>query len=306
MQALLLINRESRSGAEHAGQVRDALRRLDVSVVVRDADSPTDIEAALASHADTVDRVVIGGGDGTISMAVEALMDCDLPIGLVPLGTANDLARTLSIPLDMHAACRVAVEGRAQAVDVGQCNDVYFVNVGSLGIPVRASKYRSTAAKHWLGALGYAGNIIQAFRDTEPFDAELTWGEHRKSVHSIQIVVGNGRYFGGGMAVARDAAPDDGNLDIYSLAPQTSLEMLRKLPGLVRGPDQSLAGVSLFKAAEVRVTTREPMAINTDGEMLTSTPADFRVITAALRIMVPAARCSPVGDDGASNSDTHT
>lgn len=299
MQALLLINRESRSGAEHAGQVRDELRRLGVSVVVRDAGSSADIEEALASHADTVDLVVIGGGDGTISMAARALLGYGLPVGLVPLGTANDLARTLDIPLDIHAACRNAVEGRPQAIDVGQCNDVYFVNVASLGIPVRASKYRSAAAKRWLGALGYAGNVVQAFRETEPFDAELVWDDHRKSVHTIQLVIGNGRYFGGGMAVTRDAAPDDGDLDIYSLAPQTYASMLGKLPGLIRGPDHTLTGVSLFKASTVRVTTRDPMPINTDGEVSTATPADFRVIPAALRVMVPASIRSATGNDDA-------
>ncbi|NNC24306.1 lipid kinase [Salinisphaera sp. USBA-960] len=289
IQALLLINRGSRAGEQNAAEVRDALRANGASVVVRDADTPAHLHAALAAHAGSVDVVVVGGGDGTISMAAGALIQVAVPVAIVPLGTANDLARTLMVPTDIAGACRNAIHGRSQPIDLGQCNDVYFVNVASLGLPVRASKYRSTAAKRWLGPLGYAGNVVTAYRQTEPFDVELVWDDHCKSMHTIQLVVGNGRHFGGGLAVARDAMPDDGALDIYSLAPQTPLGMLAKLPGLVRGPDQELAGVSLFKAGAVRVRTSRPMAINTDGELLTETPADFRVIPGALTIKVPDA-----------------
>lgn len=289
MLALLLINRRSRTGAANAAEVRDGLREYGATVIVRDADSPAHVDAALTAHAESVDMVVIGGGDGTLGMAAGALMQAARPVAIVPLGTANDMARTLMIPPDLAGACRNAVEGRAHAIDLGQCNDVYFVNVASLGLPVRASKYRSDVAKRWLGPLGYAANVISAYRQTEPFNAELIWGSHRKSVHTIQLVVGNGRYFGGGLAVARDALPDDGNLDIYSLAPQTPLAMLAKLPAIVRGPDQELPGVSLLKADALRVNTGVPMPINTDGELLTETPADIRIIPGALRIKVPQA-----------------
>lgn len=304
MQALLLINRQSRAAAVNAAAVRDALRAHAAEVVVRDADTPARIDAALTAHAATADVIVVGGGDGTISMAAGALMQLQTPVAIVPLGTANDLARTLAIPLDVAGAARNAIEGQPHAIDLGQCNDVYFVNVASLGLPVRASKFRSTAAKRWLGPLGYANNVISAYRQTAPFDAELTWGGYRKGLHTIQLVVGNGRYFGGGLTVARDAAPDDGNLDIYSLSPQTPLAMLAKVPALIRGPHQQLAGVSLFQADSLCVRTREPMAINTDGELLTQTPAEFRVIPGALKVKLPQAYFETAARLGSSAAST--
>src|SRR5699024_4462579 len=92
-----------------------------------------------------------------------------LALGVLPLGTANDFARTLSIPDEPEEACQVVADGVDHRIDVGRVNDVYFLNVASIGLAVRAQRYRSDAAKRRFGALSYAGNIRAAFRDTRPF-----------------------------------------------------------------------------------------------------------------------------------------
>lgn len=287
LRALLLINRNSRQGEANAQNAIEQLDGRGVHVIQGRFDAPDDVPAEIRRHAGDVDVFVLGGGDGTLNLAAKAAMESGKPMAVLPFGTANDFARTLLIPTDLVAACDNVVDGVDHGIDVGQCNDVYFLNVASLGLAVRASEYRSDTAKKWLGSFGYAANVFSAVRDTRPFGAEVDFDGHRERLHSIQIAVGNGRYFGGGLAVASDAALDDGRLDLYSLKPQRLSSLLATLPGLVRGPHRAMQGVQLFEGRQFHIRTDEPMAINTDGEILTATPATFRVLPRALTIRVP-------------------
>ncbi|ROO30900.1 lipid kinase [Salinisphaera orenii] len=300
LRALLLINRESRQGEANAQAARDALEDLDVDVVLGRFEQPDDVPAEIDAHAAEVDVIVLGGGDGTINLASAAVMRAERPMAVLPLGTANDFARTLLIPTVLEAACRNVVEGVSHRVDLGQCNDVYFVNVASIGLAVRACEYRSDAAKKWFGSFGYASNVFSAYRDTEPFDAEIRRGDEVHRLRSIQIAIGNGRYFGGGLAVSSDAALDDGRLDLYSLEPASFGQLVGMLPSLVRGPDKYVQGVQMFEGTTFHVDTGRPMPINTDGELLTETPATFRVLPRALEVKVPREYIERYGRDDAA------
>ncbi|MGN8157556.1 lipid kinase [Salinisphaera sp. RV14] len=289
LRALLLINRESRQGEANARAAVEHLAARDVDVVEARFDRPDHVPAAIHRQAGDVDVVVLGGGDGTLNLASKAMLDCGKPMAVLPLGTANDFARTLLIPTDLAAACDNVVDGIDHGIDLGQCNDVYFLNVASIGLAVRACEYRSDTAKKWLGSLGYATNVFSAVRDTEAFRAEVRFEGRSEHLESIQIAVGNGRYFGGGLAVASDAALDDGRLDLYSLKPQPLPSLIAMLPGLVRGPHKAMQGVQLFESTAFEIHTEQPMAINTDGEILTATPATFRVWPRVLTVKVPRA-----------------
>lgn len=287
LRALLLVNQHSRQGESNAEAAAEQLAALDVNVERGRFDTPEDLPREIRERGNEFDVVILGGGDGTLNLAAGALREIDTPMAVLPLGTANDFARTLMIPADLASACRNVVEGVDYDVDLGVCNEVYFVNVASIGLAVRAQEYRSSVAKKWLGSIGYASNVYAAVRDTKPFGAEVRFGDQSHRLHSIQIAVGNGRYFGGGMAVSNDAALDDGTLDLYSLKPQRISSLIRMLPALMRGPDKSIQGVQLFESPEFVIETDRVMPINTDGEILTETPATFRVLPGALTVKVP-------------------
>lgn len=289
MRALVLINASARQGAAHANTARKQLWVMGVDVVRAQTERMADWPALIDAHAKAIDCVIVGGGDGTLNYTVAAILRNKLTLGILPLGTANDFARTLGYPTDFISACRVVAEGVNQQVDIGQVNDVYFLNVASIGLAVRARQYRSDAAKQWFGALGYASNIYAAFRDTRPFRARIICDGSEHKLQTIQIAVGNGRYFGGGLVISENAALDDGKLDLFSLHPQTLSEVTRLLPALLLGPRPSSRGGQLMQGRRIRVLTKHPRAINTDGEVLTQTPADFRVLPGALTVRVPNA-----------------
>lgn len=120
-----------------------------------------------------------------------------------------------------------------------------------------------------------------------PFRVEIRLNGQSIRVKTVQIAVGNGRYYGGGMAVAHDAAIDDRRLDLYSLELRHWWQIIAVLPAMRRGRHATWPGVRALQGQKIQLLTRKPRPINTDGEITTYTPAEFRVIPQALAVLVP-------------------
>jgi diacylglycerol kinase (ATP) len=282
---LLLINRGSRQGSADLGPALDVLRRVG-DVVEVSSDDHRRLQQALAEHRDRVDRIVVGGGDGTLNTILDVLLERPLPLGILPLGTANDLARTLELPSDLAAAAAVIVAGRTRQIDVGCINGKHFFNVASLGLSTQVARELTREAKRRWGVLGYPLALWRAARRRRSFRADIRCDQERRRLHSIQIWIGNGRHFGGGMTVATDARIDDGMLDLVSLAPRGLWQLILSLPRLVRGQHHD-ERVRHWRGTEIEVRTHRPMPINTDGEVTTQTPAQVRLVPKAISVYVP-------------------
>lgn len=286
-RSLLLVNRHSRRGHETLSQVVTQLQGLGFELFEESTEKPQELPNIIRSYRDRVDLVIIGGGDGTLNAAIEGLVDTQLPLGILPLGTANDLARTLQIPQSIPQACQVIATGHSQRIDLGKVNHKHFFNVASLGLSVQITRQLDKKAKRTWGVLAYAATAIQVVWKTRPFRAEIRIGEDSIRVKTVQIAVGNGRYYGGGMAVADDAAINDQRLDLYSLEYQHWWQILLLVPAMWRGTHANWSGVRSLQGKEFDIYTRKPYPINADGEIVTYTPAKFRLIPKAVAVFVP-------------------
>ena len=290
--ALVLMNRRARSGGN---PVEPALALLRQSGLVLVQPDPGDRSFAeiIREHTGAVDLVILGGGDGTLNAAAAALVDAELPLGILPLGTANDLARTLGIPPTVIAAAGVIAAGQTRALDLGDVNGRLFFNVASIGFSANLARNLTAEAKKRWGKLGYAIAAFNLLRQSRPFTVEIDHDGVRESVRTIQISVGNGRFYGGGMAVAEFAEPDDGMLDVYSLEVDHWWELLALAPALRRGTQGRWKKVRSFQATSLSLTTRRPHDVNTDGDLSTHTPAEFRIHRGALEVFAPPVRLRP-------------
>lgn len=289
-RALLIVNRHARKGRNSFAQAVDLLNDLDFELISVPAKHPNQICEAIEQHGSSVDLVIVGGGDGTLNQAIESLLKVDRPLGILPLGTANDLARTLGIPVDLPSACQVIDQGYRQAVDLGWVNDQHFFNVASLGLSVDITQKLTRGAKRRWGVLAYAKTALQVIGQTRPFHCEIDCNGETISVKTIQIAIGNGRFYGGGMAIAGDAAIDDNRLDIYSLEIKHWWQVFPLILTLPQGLHHQYQWVRSLQAESLEIRTRRPRDINTDGEIVTQTPAQFRVIPKALQVFVPEPR----------------
>lgn len=286
-RVLFLRNPFSRRGNEQAELARQGLCRCGLEIAEEVAGGIGRFREAFERLQGQVDLVVIGGGDGTISAAAPALAGTGVPLGVLPMGTANDLARTLAIPLSLEDACAVLARGRAHDIDLGMVNGHYFFNAAGIGLSSRVTRQLTGARKRRWGALSYARMAFVAWRQSEPFSARLHTESEERFIYSLQLTVGNGRHYGGGMTVAEDAAIDDALLHVYSIQPVPLLRLVSLAPFLRRGSHDRFAAVEMLRTREIEVTTERPMPVNADGELVGHTPARFSVVPRALRVLVP-------------------
>jgi diacylglycerol kinase (ATP) len=290
--AALIVNTRSRTGERAFFQALDHLQEmhvpLGVTYPIRDpARLPEAVQEVLG---DGYEFLILGGGDGTVSSVVDFLADRGTLLGLLPLGTANDFARTLDIPEDIEEACKLIANGKVVDIDLGLAGDNFYVNVASVGLSVEATRALSPWLKKSTGPLAYPVAAIRAFLKHEPFSARLTFpeGDHEPVEYDrlLQVAVGNGRFYGGGMIVGLESGIDDKTLDIYAI----DLGRRRDLIGAVRylksGDFIKTDGVHNFRTPRVRLETDPDLPVNIDGEVVTRTPQNFSVAQNALNVLV--------------------
>lgn len=288
-RALLIVNRKARSGAEQAEAAAQALAKAGLEATAFDAPEGMSCAESVTTGlaAGGFDRVVIGGGDGTLNAAIPGLLKAGLPFGIMPLGTANDLARSLGIPFELDGAAQVIASARPRPVDLGEVNGHPYFNVASIGFSAElAGELKAEAKKRW-GKLGYGVAALGLLRRARPFIATLIHDGKAERISTIQVSVGNGRHYGGGMTVSEEARPDDGMLDVYSLEVRHWWRLVALLPWLRRGTQGNWKDVRAFRTTELELRTRRPRPVNTDGELTTETPAVFRLRPAALQVYAP-------------------
>jgi diacylglycerol kinase (ATP) len=294
-RAALIVNTRSRSGERTFFRALDRLQELGVMLgptyAVRDPVRLPETVRDIVDDGSEYGLLILGGGDGSVSSVVDFLAHHDVVLGLLPLGTANDFARTLGIPSDIEGACQTIAGGKVVDVDLGLAGDNYYVNVASVGLGVGATRALSPWMKKSTGPLAYPVAAIKAFLNHQPFTARLTFpdGDHEPVEYErlLQVAVGNGRFYGGGMVVAPESGIDDRRLDIYAI----ELGRHRDLIGIARylrsGDFIREEGVSHFRTERVRLETEPDLPTNIDGEVVTCTPLNFSVDHNALKVLVP-------------------
>jgi len=284
-RALLIVNPKARNGGTPPDALRAALTEGGLDLVEPAPDTPC--AEAIAAEAGRAELVILGGGDGTMNAAAPALVATGLPLAILPLGTANDLARSLGIPLDPVAAARLAASEEARPVDLGWVNGHYYFNVASVGFSAELAGDLTAESKKKWGTLGYGIAAIRVLRRVRPIAVTIEHDGTVEKVTTIQVSVGNGRHYGGGMTVEADATVDDGKLDFYSLEVAHWWRLIALLPALRRGTHGRSEDVRAFSTTEIVLRTKRPRPVNTDGELTTSTPAHFKVMPKAVRIVAP-------------------
>jgi diacylglycerol kinase (ATP) len=287
-RALLLVNRHARQGQKYLAEAIDCLKTLGFEVIEESTEEPKHLCEVVRRYQDEIDLVIVGGGDGTLNAVVDAIVDTQIPLGILPLGTANDLARTLGIPNSLPEACEIIAQGQLRRIDLGWVNGKHFFNVASLGLSVKITQRLTKEVKRRWGIFAYAATALQVIWESRPFGAEIRINGTSVRVKTVQIAVGNGRYYGGGMAVVHDATIDDQRLDIYSLEIKHWWQMILLLPAMRQGRHIYSRNVRALAGKEIEIYTSKPRPVNTDGEITTYTPAIFRVIPGAISVLVPA------------------
>jgi YegS/Rv2252/BmrU family lipid kinase len=230
---------------------------------------------------------VVISGDGMVGAVGGAIAGGETPLGIVPVGRGNDLARVLGVPADAEEAIEIVLAGHTRAIDVGLANQKPFLGIASFGFDSDANELANRT--RWLrGNLVYAYAALRTLIAWKPARFTIAVGDRRTRVEGYSVIVANNKAYGGGMYIAPDAELDDGEFDVVTLAGQAKLRFLGNLPKVFKGTHVRVPEVSVMRTARLSVSASRPFAVYADGEHLTDLPADLRVIPGALRVLVPA------------------
>ena len=289
----------------HAGSAPeadvDALRTLPGVELVACEDPQDTIDAAAdAAHAGEA-CVVAAGGDGTVHLVANGLMRAGTTaatrpaLGVYPLGTGNDFARTLGLPLDAPPieALDHLRRGAPRPMDLirvthpGSGGETdYAINVCAGGFSGAVDEALTDDLKSTWGPLAYLVGAVKALPDLSEYDTRIAWDDGpEERVEAFNVVVANGRTAGGGKPVAPGANPEDGLLDVVVIRAGTGADMARLVARVAAGDYLDDDHVVFNRVAAVTVRATPGMWFNVDGELRTNDPVTFKAVPGALRVI---------------------
>jgi YegS/Rv2252/BmrU family lipid kinase len=286
----LLVNPHSGGGKAKSllPKVQQALDRSRAVFRVELTQDPEHAAGEALRAAGLGEIPVVMAGDGLVGAVGGALVGADVPLGILPAGRGNDLARVLGIPTEPEAAVDLLLSGQSRVIDVGEVNGRRFLGIASVGIDSDANRI-ANESRLVRGNLVYAYAGIRALLFWKPARFSIRAGQEQLRFTGCSVAVANSKAYGGGMFIAPDADLADGEFDIVMVGETGKLRMLSNLPKVFKGTHVERDEVRVFRAPFLELSASRPFAVYADGEHLSDLPASLRVLPAALQVIAPPA-----------------
>jgi diacylglycerol kinase (ATP) len=254
-------------------------------------------ELARRAVAEGATLLVAVGGDGTVNEVANGIAGAKgVELAVIPRGTGWDFVRTHGIPRKLEGAIDTARTGPVRELDLGRATyrawagdeqSSYFANIGSAGMSGAVAKRANATTKALGGKLSYSWATFAVFARWRPGEMRVVVDGEERSGRMHDVVVAIGRYFGGGMKICPEAAPDDGVFDVLLIGAVTKRDLVVTLPKIYRGTHLPHPKAELLRGRTVEVDGAEPVPIQLDGEQPGTTPVRFEIVPNALRLRVP-------------------
>jgi diacylglycerol kinase (ATP) len=239
------------------------------------------------------DIIIAAGGDGTLNEVINGIGENlgDARVGLLPLGTGNDFARTIGVPTDLESAIDLIVIGETRAVDLVRVTSDevrYFVNVSAGGFSGLVDEKLTPEMKKTWGPLAYLRSAAAALPELRAYRTTLAFDNSESLMLDLyNVVVANGRYVGAGTLIAPEASIDDGLLDIVLIPQRSAAELALLAAQVALGTHLTSDAIVFRRAADLTVNSKPGMWFNVDGELVGNEPARFEILPRALRFIAP-------------------
>lgn len=269
-----------------------ALRKLmldhglgdDLSMSDDEAGARTQVKEAIDAG---IEIIVAAGGDGTAGMIAQEILGTSSALGILPLGSAMNIARSLGISRDLEEAAAILASGEVIAVDVGQAGGGIFLEAASVGINARIFKHAQRLADGDDGSIREMLHAIVRHRATR---MTIELDDRTIRTGALMVTIANGPYSGMGLTVAPDARLDDGLFDVAVFRRFSKWELLRHMASIVAGRRQYHPKVTTYRSARVRISARRPLPARADSRDLGWTPFEARVAPGTLHVLIAARR----------------
>ena len=287
-QAVLIVNTHSRKGEKLFQRTLDLLQSRGINVV---ASYPVgkprhlrEIIQQVIEEGHTL--IIVGGGDGTFNTVIDLFVHRDLVLGILPLGTANNFARSMGIPMNLEGAVDAIVKGKVVDVDIGMINDQYFINVASIGFSRDIITATPRRLKRYLGIVSYLLYETKYLISQDLFRCTLTLGTKTEVINTRQLIMANGSFYGT-RKFSPDAHIDNRTLIIFMMDSLSRWQGLKFWVGLFLGRHLTFPESRLYKTESAIIETEPLKYVIIGGEKTIRTPIRVAIDPAAVKIMAP-------------------
>jgi diacylglycerol kinase (ATP) len=287
-RAVLVVNTRSRRGRRLYPAVRSHLVAAGIELLgAFRVDRPGQLTHSLQAATDLQpDLLIIGGGDGSVSQAASHLAYRDIALGLLPLGTTNNFARSLAIPINLPNAITTLTTGKVADVDLGHVGDLVFANLVSIGMSAQVARHVPASLKRLIGRVAYPVTAIVRLPWHRPFHARVLINGQFLEFDTHQLNIANGS-FHAGRPITGDASVDDRLLLVYPLGGHRRIHLVgATIRHAITGRYRTRAEEPFITAEEVWLDTTPSLPLDVDGEIHGHTPARMTLAVGALRVVV--------------------
>ncbi len=276
------------AGAGRIEKLRGLIRRRGLDCTAVPTERPGHATELARRFAENGSRLAVMGGDGTISEVVQALVGSDVELAVIPMGTGNDVARSLGLPRnDMEAALTIAVEGRAHPVDVGRERDRCFISVLGVVFPALVAA-EANRMRFPRGSAAFFVAVYKALHRLRAVPLEIALDEETLRLDCVAVMIQNTPYTGGGLHMAPEARVDDGLLDVVIVEKIGKLDLMVNFPKAYKGRHFEHPSFSVRRSRTVTIRSSEPLEKMFDGDICGWTPVEAEIVPGGLKVVLPA------------------
>lgn len=303
-ERIMILWNPSAGSAEQADALRVHLRGRGDCTLRETATREEVIAATREAARAGCDLIVAGGGDGTVNAAINGLVEpgCELPLAILPLGTGNDLARTLAIPKDPLEAAELLTSGQVRRIDrvrlQSETRRMHYINMGSAGFSGEVLRWTTQEVKRWWGPLAYLRGVAEKLSEMKQYRVIIQLDD-APVMHEelVNVVLANGRTTSGGMRVAPYANPEDGLLEVLLFRADGLTDLAVLASEYFAGRHLEGDRIIYRRAGQVRIQADPPMAFSLDGDLVTDEPVTVTVEQQVVPVVVgPEYLAEPPGD----------
>lgn len=291
MEGRVILN-PSAGSAQDIETLQKSLERLGTFEILQTNEKGNATKLARAALADGCTQVIAAGGDGTINEVVNGLAEDwqQAVLGIIPLGTGNDLARTLGVPADIDAAIDVLARYDTRGIDIVRVDSDatrYFINVSAGGFSGLVNEHLSEDVKETWGPLAYLRSAVKALPQIDEYDMSLYFDDDDPvKIQAYNMVVANARYVAGGIPIAPQARLDDGLMDVVVIPVLSMPKLAVLMPLILLGHHLDNEDILFRRVRSLRIDSTPGMWFNADGELVGNEPATFTMLPHTLRMIV--------------------
>lgn len=287
-QAVLIVNTHSRKGEKLFFRALDLLHMQGLDVIASyPVRKPERLRQVVTEVLDQGHHlVIVGGGDGTFNTVTDLFVHKDTVLGILPMGTANNFARSMGIPMSLEKAVEVIAHGKVVDVDLGMINDQYFINIATVGFSHDVISATPRRLKRYLGIVSYLLYETRYLISQELFSCSITIDGVTEHINTRQIIIANGSFYGT-RKITPDAHIDNKTLIIFAMDSASEWQGLKFWIGFFLGRHLAFPESRLFKAESACIKTKPRKYVIMGGEKLTRTPMNLAIDPGAVKIMAP-------------------